>query len=155
MTKKKPTNDKPTAKRIAQIESDLKDHRHKNTDDLARVLREVAHQNQDLIKDKWISECIQQADSLYDMYLGAVRLLYLSKNKRLRKEKLLSHYDQNRQDYPLVFREMLEAEDLYKLTPKQESRDFKVKLISKMLEYWQPGMACNIEVLRSKVQKSR
>jgi len=151
---KKPTDGKPTTERITQIESDLRDHKYKNADDYARVLSVVGQSNQDLIKDKFISECIPQAALLYDTYRDAARLLYLPKNDQLRKDKLLTHYDENRQYYPFVLREMIEGEDLYKLTGKQERRDFIVKLVIKMLGYLQPGMGCKVEVLREKIQKS-
>ena len=151
----KTTKDKPATERIEQIERYLKDNKHKSAEDYARVLREVNFLNHDLVIDKFISEALPLASSLYLAYRNAACLLYLRKYDQTRKEKLLSHYDLYQQDYPLVLRWMLEADDLYKQTRNQERRDFIVKLLTKMLAYWLPGTECNQRELRDIVQNPR
>jgi hypothetical protein len=120
------------------------------------VMREEAYRNPDLVIDKFISEALPQASLLYDAYLNAAPKgrsnLRMSWYLEKRKKAVLAYYDENEADFSLVRREMVEEESLYKLTRKQESRDFKVKLVTKMLKYWL-GYDPRRESLRKMIQK--
>jgi hypothetical protein len=117
------------------------------------------HLNKDLAIDKFISDAIPQAMLLYEVYLKAAPKgranLQMQRHLGKRKDAVTAHYDQNRAQFPLVIRNMIEAEDLYKLTPQQERRDFTVKLVEKMLKHWIPMHKVEnlIDTLRSKIKK--
>ena len=132
MTRKKDSREKQIEAGLKEPTSPEEAYRHK--------LLIANHLNKDLTIDKFISEAIPQAMSLYEVYLNAAPKgranLQMPWHLGKRKDTVIAHYDKNRAQFPLVIRNMIEAEDLYRLRKDQERLDFAVKLVSKMLKHW-------------------
>lgn len=151
MTRKKDSREKQIEAWLKEPTSPEEAYRHKLL--IANLL------NRDLVIDQFISEALSQAVSLYEVYLNAVPKgranLQMPWHLGKRKDAVIAHYDQNRAQFPLLIRNMIEAEDLYKLTSQQERRDFTVKLVERMLKHWIPMYKVEnvIDTLRSKIKK--
>jgi hypothetical protein len=118
----------------------------------ARKLRETNLLNQDLVIDQFISEALPQAEALYNVYLEGGPRKGVYRYKEDRKATVISHYNHNRAQFPLVLLEMLEDLDPSKLVRDQEARDFKVYLVGRMLKHWLDYHHLR-EELRKRIQK--